>query len=392
MQSDEVARYAALLGVDGASDAASLRLGLQFAIAGLLASPNFIYLPVVGEVDPMSGEHRYTGYEMASRLSYFLWNSTPDDALLDAAKNGGLASSAGVLAEATRMLQSPRGQDLLARFIGESWGLDKLAITSKSPDAFPKWTPALLSAYQTEVSMFLGDLLSGDKDLSQLFSARESFLNDQLAQAYGVSAASGSDFAKAALDPTRAGIVTSGAVMAAVSPTDRTSPTRRGVFVLERLLCQEVPAPPPNVKTTFDPPAPGQAVSLRDQLAQHRTDPACAGCHAVMDPVGLTFEEFDGIGLGRTLDNGAPVDSSGGFQGVSFADARQLADWLASEPRVASCFANQIYRFAGAHVVAAGEQPIVDDLAKRAQSDFRFSTLVANTVASKGFRYLTEAP
>jgi hypothetical protein len=388
MHEDEIARIAAVTEAATEADPVHWKLGMSRAIAALLASPNFIYVAEVGEIDPATGVRRYTGHEIASRLSYMLWNSTPDDELLRAAAAGELVTADGVRAQAARMLEAPRAADLATRFFGESWGVSGLDVTDKNTDFYPEWTPELVDAYLTEFDLFLRDL-SGDRDILELFTATSSFADATLAAIYGASS-DASSFEPFALPDTRAGLLTSGAVIAAVSPSDRTSPTHRGVFVLEKILCVEVPPPPANVDNVLQQPSSEEAATLRDKLEQHRADPACAGCHSLMDPLGFTFEHFDTLGRYRDVDNGVPVDATGELEDQIFNGMGDLAAFIATDPRTTACLSERLYTYAAAHAPNKSERDVVEALTEELRKHHRFKELVIALVASDAFRFMGE--
>jgi hypothetical protein len=388
MTTEELSRVAGVQSAAPQQDATSWELGMKHAIATLLASPHFIYLPEVGEQEEGSGAHRYTSDEMASRLSFVLWNSVPDRELLRAAADGELVTVEGVRAQAERMLDMPRAEDLATRFFGESWLVAGLDHTDKNTDMYPEWTPELVSAYHQEFDLFLRDLtIERDGDIRELFTAESTFVNNLFTGVYGTDV-SGSDFESVSMPEGRSGLLTSGAVMAAVSPSDRTSPTHRGVFVLERLLCTEVPAPPPSVNDVLEQPSVDENASLRDKLEQHREDPACAACHDLMDPPGFTFENFDTIGRYREMDGNVPVDSTGKMDGELFDGATDLADYLVDDPRMTECIAKRLYTFAVGHEPRDGEQGVVSEVTAGLRDHYRFKQLMVDIVSSEGFRYL----
>jgi hypothetical protein len=388
MTTEELSRVVAVQSASPQQDAVSWELGMSYAIAALLSSPHFIYLPELGEQETESGAYRYTGYEMASRLSYVLWNSTPDQELLRAAADGELVTRDGVRAQADRMLDMPRAEDLATRFFGESWMVAGLDHTDKNTNLFTEWTPELVAAYHQEFDLFLRDLtVDRDGDIRELFTAESTFVNELLAGVYDMNA-SGSDYQSAPMPAGRTGLLTSGAVMAAVSPSDRTSPTHRGVFVLERLLCTEVPAPPASVNDVLESPSVDENATLRDKLEQHREDPACASCHALFDPLGFTFENFDSIGRYREMDGNLPVDSTGELDGLLFEGATDLASFLVEDPRMTACIADRLYSFAVGHEPRAGEEGVVDELTTALRGHYRFRQLMVDIVSSEGFRYL----
>jgi hypothetical protein len=309
-----------------------------------------------------------------------------------AAQKGELVTREGIAVQVKRMLGRPRARALPARFLGESWRVHKLDADSKNPKAYPLWTAALLNAYREELTRVLDEAVFGrGADLRELFDLRETFANKEMAKVYGMTSLTSTDFVKVPLDANRAGVLTLGAVIAANSPADRSSPTYRGVWIRERVLCQEVPAPPENVDNSLNkPPAAGQKPrTLREQLEQHRQDPACAGCHAFIDPLGLTFENFDAIGVYRANENGLPVDANGELDGRKFRGARELALALKDEPRAMSCLAHELYAFATGHEATEGEKGVVEALQDQfVSAKHAFVPLVTEVVTSGGFRFL----
>jgi hypothetical protein len=364
LSSDELSRYTAIAGAAG-SDAASLQLGMKYVLATMLQSPNFLYLVQTGEPDVAQGGQRFTSYEMASRLSYFLWDSTPDQSLLDAAGRNDLVTADGISTQARRMAADPRAREMAGRFLSENWNISKLTPQSKSLDTFPKWTPALFDQYMKEFSTAVADkVFTENGDFRDFFVGK------------GATAAS-------------AGLLTSGAVLAANSPADRSSPTRRGVLVRERMLCLPVPPPPPNVNTALVAnPQDKTGKTIRQLLEEHRTNPVCAACHSSFDPLGLTLEHFDGIGQYRDTENGQPIDSTGGYEGKTLTSARELGDALKGDPLTSRCMAQQLYGFATGHEPTDGEEGVIEALGDKLSVDFKIQNLIVELVASAGFRYL----
>jgi len=362
--SDELARYTGIVGAAG-TDAPSLQLGMKYVLATLLQSPNFLYMVQIGEPDVAQGGQRFTSYEMASRLSYFLWDSTPDQALLDAAGRSELVTVDGISAQARRMAADPKARAVAGRFLGENWNISKLTPQSKSAETFPNWSAAMFDQYIKDFSTAVADnVFTQNGDFRDLFAGK---------------------------GPTDAssGLLTSGAVLAANSPADRSSPTRRGVLVRERMLCLPVPPPPPNVNTALVADANTKdGKTIRQLLEEHRTNPVCAACHSSFDPLGLTLEHFDGIGQYRDTENGQPVDSTGGYDGKTITSARGLGDALKEDPLISHCMAQQLYSYATGHEVTDGETGVIDALGDKLAVDHKISNLIVDLVASAGFRYL----
>jgi hypothetical protein len=363
LTSDEVSRYVHIAGAAG-NDAASLRLGMKYALATLLQSPNFLYVAQFGETDGDPGGLHFTSYEMASRLSYFLWDSTPDQALLDSAARDELVTVDGITSNARRMAADPKAQTVAQRFLSESWNISKLTPQSKSTDTFPQWSSAMYDQYVKDFATSIGDNVSQGRDFRDLFAGKGN--GDQMS-----------------------GLLTSGAVLAANSPADRSSPTRRGVLIRERMLCIPVPPPPPNVNTSLVAAANTKdGKTIRQLLEEHRTNPVCAACHSAFDPLGLTLEHFDGIGQYRDVENGQPVDSTGSYEGKTMTSARELGDSLKADPLTPKCMAQQMLSFATGHEATDGETGVIDALGDTLSADTKLSTLIVDLVASAGFRYL----
>jgi hypothetical protein len=322
---------------------------LGVLVEAILQSPGFLYRWERGLQTPqIDGKLvKYDSYEIASRLSYFLWRSMPDDALLTSADAGQLSTPDEVAAQAQRLLDDPRADAALADFTTQWLELVPLPTLVKDNKVFPAFTPELRNAMQDETLAFTRDVLRGaTPTFTQLLTANYSVVEPALAQYYGVTAdASG----HADLSGTgRLGLLTQAAVMSVKGNSYRTSPVRRGKFVMNRMLCSSVPPPPPNVVPDLPPPDPSK--SLREQMAEHRTNPTCAACHNTMDALGFAFEHFDGAGKFRDLDGTQPIDPSGSVtlttSTLTFKDASDLAQQLAGSPEAQHCFSRQWLRFA----------------------------------------------
>ena len=368
--------------------------GLEYGLAGLLDSPHFLYREELGAPDPAVPARRiFSGYELASRLAFLVTNSTPDDTLLDAAKSGKLSTVAGLGAEAQRLLASPRAHAAMSNFFTELYELANLDSLPESPMSFPQVSATLGASMRGETLQVLDDLTFGaNVDFRTLFDTTTTYVNAELASLYGLPAVTGSGYVQVTLPASgpRAGFLGQGSYLAMLSHADSSSPTRRGKFIREVLLCQSVPSPPPNVNTTFPVDAPGAAPrTTREKLEQHRlAGSACAACHQVMDPIGLGLENFDGIGAYRTMEVGQPIDASGNLDGVAFTDARGVGAALKNHPSLGSCLTRDVLRYTIAHIETAGEEPVVDALAQQlATNGYQFRSLLLGVVASASFRY-----
>ena len=391
LSAEEVDRYVAIADKATAALQGNRWEGLKWAVSGLLQSPNFLYRGELGEPDPKDPSRRvFTDYDLASRLSYFLWNTTPDAELLDSADRHELTVIDGLMAQAKRLLESPRAQTAVTGFFAELFRLDTLSDLPQEQSAFPQMSATLGPAMREETQRFLLDIaLSPTADYRSIFDSSKTFVNAELAKLYGLPAPSGSGFVETTLPASgmRVGILGQGSFLSINAHATTSSPTLRGKFIREVLLCQAIPPPPPDVVTDLNVTASGPK-TMRQKLEQHATDSLCATCHSKMDPIGLTLENFDGIGAFRTMDVGQMIDARGELDGVQVDDAKGLALALKAHPDAAICAARSLYRFAAGHLETTGEQPLVlalgDDFAKNGA---HFRSLLLAVVQSAGFRY-----
>lgn len=326
----------------------AIRLVIQTA----LQSSRFIYRLEFGMPAPTApGVVKLDDYEMASRLSYLLWGSTPDQALMDAADAGELATSEQVSAQATRMLADPKARGVIENFHTQWLGLTRLETLDKDTTSFPTFTPALKTTWQKETLAFVDDVvLDGSGDLGTLLSAPYTMMDADTAAFYGISGGpSGSKFQHVDLDPKqRAGLLTQPSILALNAHVDQTSPVHRGKFVRERLLCEPIAPPPPNVKAV--PPPVDPNATTRERFSQHSNDPSCSTCHKLMDPIGFGFESYDAIGQFRTKEAGKAIDASGEVFGSKDANGKfngavELADRLATSEEVRACVVTQWFNY-----------------------------------------------
>jgi len=370
--------------------------GARYALAGMLQSPFFLYRAEIG--DPIAGEdgwRRLNGYELASRLSFLFWNTAPDAELLDAAASGALDTKEGVLEQAWRLLEDERARDAIQHFFAEYLDLGRLEGLDRDPERYATFTPTVAASMRSEVELLVDDVVfRRDTDVRELFATRQTFVNDELATLYGVDApdATPITFVPVELPESgpRAGILTTAAFLAMNAHPTETSPTLRGKYVRERVLCQTVQPPPPDVVTEL---AMGEeeAATLRERLEQHRRDPACAPCHAFIDPPGFLFESFDSMGGHRTEEAGMPVNTSGDLDGIPLADARDLATMLRDDPRVPRCMVRQLHRHATGRLEEQSEMAALLELEDTfAASGYRFRDLLVALATSEAFRTVRE--
>ena len=365
--------------------------GAAFVIAGLLQSPNFLYQIEIGEADPTSpGRLRLTGNELATRLSFFLTGSTPSEELMSAAERGELESAEGIRLWAETLVNQPGSREAMAHFFDELFQLRDLSQMSKDPVAFPSFGPALASAMRDETQHLLDSLVwDQDGDFRRFFDADYTFVNQDLAALYGVAVPPMcGGFARVTLpaDSLRGGFLGQAAFLALMAHPATSSPTLRGKFVREKLLCQNIPPPPPNVDTNL-PNTEG--MTTRQKLMAHRQNPSCASCHVLMDDIGLGLENFDAIGQFRTTDSGQPIDASSALDDLgSFTGARELGALLAAQPQLTECLTRNLFRAATGHVDTLGESaPLNQVHASFAASGFSFKNALVETAASEAFRF-----
>jgi hypothetical protein len=371
-------------------------LGARHAAAGLLQSPGFLYrVELATAADPADPKRRrFPSRAMASRLSYLLWNTTPDAELLAAVDRDDLATAAGVRAQADRLLRSPRASAALGNFAQEMFQLYRLDTLPKDAKLFPQMTPALRAAMSGELLRLYQRTIERDIDATELFDTAEAAVTADLAKLYGLpdGAAKGTTFTPVTLPPdgVRAGVLGTSALMALYAKQNETSPTARGRLVREAFLCQHVPDPPGDVDTTIKDPPAGVVLTTRQKFEMHRASPTCAACHSVLDPIGFALESFDPIGAFRATDHGKPIDPSGVLDGQAFANARDLGRVLRGHPDARRCLARQMYRYAAGHRETGDEEAFIAALdATTAAAGGRMKALLLEMVSSDAFRYAT---
>jgi hypothetical protein len=295
---------------NGRRDGGSFDAGIQFALERMLVDPDFLL-----RVHADRGDHRLSEVELASRLSFFLWSSVPDDALLAAAERGELSKPAMLEQQVRRMLADPRAKDALVDDFASQWlNLRRVGEVVAHPDFYPDFDDNLLAAFTQETRLFIDSTLNDDRSVSDLLRADYTFVNERLARHYKIPGVYGTRFRRVTLPnpDQRGGLLAQGAILATTSYPDRTSPVLRGKWLLDNIFGVYVPPPPPDVNTTLPEVRPGTLPpTIRERLSLHRTNPVCGSCHAVIDPPGFALENFDAIGGWRTIDeSGKPVDAS----------------------------------------------------------------------------------
>ncbi len=342
------------------------RAGMELVVAGLLQAPSFLYRTELGE-PAADGRHALTSYEIASELSYFLWAAPPDDELWQAAERDALRDPAAIATQARRLLASPRARASIDRFTAQWLAIDQLDTVAKDPMTYPELTPSLRKAMGEEARRMVAEVAQGGGTFADLLASDHTWANAELARFYGLPApgtVDGSGFGRVT-STGRTGLLATGAVLTTHARASSSSPIHRGKLVRERFLCQELPPPPPGLNA--QPPAVDPTKTTRERFAQHAADPACSGCHDLMDPVGFAFERFDGIGRRRETEGGRPVDDSGEVRGSvasngAFSGTGGLAEHLAASNEVQTCFTRQWVRWAYAVEEDAQTACLVDEV------------------------------
>jgi len=369
----------------------SFDAGIEFGIRRILASPQFVFR---FEDDPAGlppgASYRLSDLNLASRLSFFLWSSIPDDELLKAAEQGRLSHPDVLRQQLQRMLADPRSESLVSNFGGQWLLFRNLRTTKPNPQEFPDFDDNLRQALRRETELFLESIIREDRRVPELLTADYTFLNERLARHYGIPGIYGDRFRRVTIsDENRRGLLGQGSVLTATSYATRTSPVLRGKWVLETLLASPPPAPPPNVPQLKDD-TEGKVLSMRDRMAQHRTNPSCASCHARMDPIGLALENFDAVGRWRTKgDDGVPLDTSGSLvDGTTFNGPIELRAALLRRPQVfVGAVAEKLLTYALGRGLTASDGPAVRAIVREAEKgDDRFSSLMWGIVNSVPFR------
>lgn len=368
-------------------DGASMDQALQEAVEAILCAPDFLFHI---EHDPaVGGIHRLRPVELASRLSYFLWSSMPDDELLGLGESGELAKPEVLDAQIKRMIDDPRSQSLAENFAGQWLEIRNLDSIKPDPEKFPDWGPELKEAMRTETRMFFDSILRENKPIAEFLNARYTFLNEPLAKLYGIEGIKGPQFRRVELGTDqRGGILSQASVLAVSSYPSRTSVVLRGKYVLENILGTPPPPPPPDVPA-LDEDSVGTLLSLRQQMEKHRASATCASCHSKMDPLGFALENYDAIGKWRTMDGKFPVDSTGTLpDGTKFDGPAAMREALSARvPQFAQCLAEKMMIYALGRGVGAADGRTVSQITRDWSSQgYRFQALIYEVAHSVPFQ------
>jgi mono/diheme cytochrome c family protein len=385
---DEVNRLAKFVTM-GMAAGGSFEQGMQLALQAVLVSPQFLFRWELDPRDQAGAARQLTDYELASRLSYFVWSSLPDDELTALAAANQLRQPEVLAAQLKRMLADPKAWGLVENFAGQWLQVRSLDITP-DPDLFPTFDEPLRRAMQQETLLFFQAVMLEDLSLAALLNADFTFVNERLARHYGIPGVKGDDFQRVKLPPEqhRGGILTQGSILALTSNPTRTSPVNRGKWILEQILGTPPPPPPPNVPELEGAPGVDATASLRIRTEQHRANPDCATCHEKMDPLGFAFENFDAIGGWRDRDGEHPIDPSGKLpDGREFKGPGELKQMLMQGDNFARTVTEKMLTFALGRGLEYYDKCAVDEIvAALKRNDLRFSTLILEVIKSRPFQ------
>jgi mono/diheme cytochrome c family protein len=370
--------------------------GIDRALKRLLVSPEFLFRVERDPANAAPGSvYRISDLELASRLSFFLWSSIPDDELLDLAERGRLRNSAVVAQQVRRMVADERFASFVRNFAGQWLYLRNLPSAAPVGFEFPDFDDTLRQAFQRETELFFESIVREDRGALELLTANYTFLNERLARHYGIPNIKGSDFRRVTLgdETPRGGLLGQGSILTVTSHPDRTSPVVRGKWILENLLGTSPPPPPPNVPELKPTGEPGQVLSMRERMVQHRQSPQCASCHAIMDPIGLSLENFDGVGKWRVLgESGTAIDATGALpDGATFSGPDGLKRaLLAKSDQFVTTLTEKLLTYALGRGVESYDLPAVRAVVRRsAGDDYRLPVLIAGIVESAPFQMRT---
>ena len=366
--------------------------GIRLALEGVLASPHFVFRFEERPAADADGVYALSDYDLASRLSFFLWATGPDNELLEVAGEGRLSDPGVLEVQVRRMLADPRAEALATRFAGQWLRLQDLEGMHPDVRLYPDFDQQLKDAMQRETELLFHTLVQEDRGLFELLTADYTFVNERLARHYGIPGVTGTDFRRVEIpEPERRGVLGHGSVLTLTSHASRTSPVLRGKWVMEVLLGTPPPPPPPDVSDLEATPEAqqGRLLTVRERMEMHRASPACRSCHRVIDPIGLALEHFDGTGARRIKDNGMPIDAEGElYDGTPIRTAADLRAALLARPiPLVRAFTENLLAYALGRRVEHYDMPTVRSIARQAQEqDHRMSAFIMGVVNSPAFR------
>ena len=367
--------------------------GIEMIVAAAIASPDFLYRTIKPAADETAPRYALDDYELATRLSFFLWSQGPDEELLSLASEGALSTPGALAAQAGRLLTDPRAEVLVENFALTWLDVDDLSAVQPDPDIFAgQFSDGLRSDFAEEIERFVGSILFGDIDVRSLLTADHTFLNENLARHYGIDSVHGQQVRRVELeDPVRHGLLGKGAVQLMTSYGDRTSPVLRGAWVLEKLMGTPPTPPPPGVETDLSNPEGEEPKTIRARLEQHRENPNCGACHGAIDPYGLALENFNVTGSWRDTDRDAraPIDASSVLPGGTEINGPvELVAALQDRPdQFVQALTEKLLMYALGRELEYFDMPTVRRIVRAAEAeDYRFAAIVAGIVESDAFR------
>jgi hypothetical protein len=389
----------------GREDGGTFDQGIEFAVRRLLVSPEFLYRveadpstrPAAAATNvraaaPANGVYRISDLELASRLSFFLWSSIPDDELLEAASRGTLKDPAVLEKQVRRMLSDPRSETLMRNFGGQWLLVRNMASVRPGENYALAFDETLRQSMERETELFLDSVMRENRGVMELLTADYTFVNERLAQHYGMANVQGSHFRRVALpaDSPRRGLLGQASILTVTSPAIRTSPVIRGKWILNNILGSPPPDPPPNVPALSDQKTQAKLKTMRERMSQHRANPMCASCHNMIDPAGFALENFDAIGRWRLFDESYnQIDASGMLpDGTRFTDVNGLRAALTSHPeRFVHTFAEKLLTYALGRGLEYYDMPAVRKILADTAPEYRMQSIILGVVKSYPFQY-----
>jgi hypothetical protein len=364
----------------------SFDAGIELAIQRILTDTQFIY-----RTEIPSADHVISDLELASRLSFFLWSSIPDQELIELAVSRQLHTTSVLESQVNRMLNDPKAEQFIKNFTGQWLNVRGLAASEPVVEQFPDFDSTLREAYQTEIEMFFASIIKEDRSLLELLTADYTFVNERLAKHYGIKGVAGSQFRRVELSPElemRHGLLGKGALLTVTSEATRTSPIKRGKWFLETFFGISPPDPPPGVETNLEPKEGDAVKTLRQRLEQHRADPSCAACHKLFEPMGMAMENMSAVGAWRTTEVGLPIDSydttADGTELHGLNSLRELT--VAKGDMFSETVIEKLLTYGIGRGIETEDMPMVRAIAYQAKADnYRFSSVISAIVSSPAF-------
>jgi len=376
----------------GREEGGSFDYGIEGALQRILVDPEFIYRAEIEPVGaPENSLYQISDLELASRLSFFLWSSIPDEELIEIASQGRLHDGEVLRQQVQRMIADPRSIAFVENFTGQWLNVRGMAASEPIVDLFPDFDSTLRDAFQTEIEMFFGSVIYDDRSIIDLLTADYTFVNERLAKHYGIPDVYGSQFRRVELEDDldmRRGLLGKGALLTITSDAARTSPVKRGKWYLETFMGVSPPDPPPGVETDLTPIEGAAPTTLRARLEAHRANPVCASCHTIFEPMGIALENFNAVGEWRTVDNGNPVDPTGfAPDGSRLEGVKSLRELTVKHgDQFAEVVTEKLLTYALGRGIEYQDMPMLRSITRSAEDDdFRFSSLVMGVIRSPAF-------